>query len=200
MIIIKSNLKRYLSRPSYYVNTKDSPARELLVEAVGYLKSNQRQALDMGCGAGRDTKFLLEHGFNVTAVDANNGAVDYMLSIKPKDRLNFFQTDFESFEFGSYDLINASYCLPFLHYEVIGEVFDRIKAAIKPGGLFVGQLFGLSDEFNTPGETMTFLTVPQVERLLRDMEIIKLQELEYDGQLANGKPKHWHYFDIIARK
>ncbi|MDO8550913.1 MAG: hypothetical protein Q7S39_12285 [Ignavibacteria bacterium] len=47
---------------------------------------------------------------------------------------------------------------------------------------------------------MTFHTKQQVENLLSDMEIIELTEEDKDGRTANGTPKHWHVFHVIARK
>ncbi len=70
---------------------------------------------------------------------------------------------------------------------------------IKPGGIFVGQFFGLHDEWNTPGRPMTFLTREQVEELLRGMKLIEFTEEDVDSHVADGTPKHWHVFHIIAQ-
>jgi tellurite methyltransferase len=40
----------------------------------------------------------------------------------------------------------------------------------------------------------------RIEELLNGLRIIKLDEKEYDGTIANGKPKHWHVFNVIAAK
>ena len=38
---------------------------------VKFIKNNPeiKTAIDLGCGAGRDTKFLIKNGVNVTAID-----------------------------------------------------------------------------------------------------------------------------------
>ena len=51
----------------FYTYTKDSPPWPLLVRAASLVPRNGR-ALDLGAGAGRDTRYLLEQGFRVTAV------------------------------------------------------------------------------------------------------------------------------------
>ena len=56
------------------------------------------------------------------------------------------------------------------------------------------------DEWNKAGSDMTFHDKDKVEALLSDMEIVKLEEVTRDGILANDQPKHWHLFNIIARK
>jgi hypothetical protein len=45
----------------------------------------------------------------------------------------------------------------------------------------------------------TFHTRRQVEMLLDGLDILRLDETERDGHAFSG-PKHWHTFDILARK
>lgn len=47
---------------------------------------------------------------------------------------------------------------------------------------------------------MVFLSENQVLELLKPFEIIKMEESETDKETGLGKLKHWHIYDIIARK
>ena len=47
---------------------------------------------------------------------------------------------------------------------------------------------------------MVFLSKEQVLNLFDEFEIIDLQENERDVKTALGKIKHWHTFDVIAKK
>ena len=47
---------------------------------------------------------------------------------------------------------------------------------------------------------MVFLSKQEVLELLSDFEIIKFQEIENNKKTALGKMKHWHIFDVIAKK
>ena len=47
---------------------------------------------------------------------------------------------------------------------------------------------------------MTFLTKEQVLDLFKDFEIIEFKENEKDGKTGLGKIKHWHTFNVIAKK
>ena len=47
---------------------------------------------------------------------------------------------------------------------------------------------------------MTFLTQKQVMELFKDFEIILFKEIEKEGLTGLGKMKHWHIFDVIAKK
>jgi tellurite methyltransferase len=80
------------------------------------------------------------------------------------------------------------------------EVFDRVKRALRPGGIFVGQFFGVHDQWNVPGRAITFFTREQAEERLRGLEVIEFQEEDADSFTADGSPKHWHVFHILARK
>lgn len=46
---------------------------------------------------------------------------------------------------------------------------------------------------------MTFYARYQVEVLLDGLDLLRLEETERDGHAFSG-PKHWHTFDILARK
>ena len=182
----------------FYSFTKDSPPRPLLVRAASLASRNGR-ALDLGAGAGRDTRYLLEQGFHVTAVDAEAHSVA-MLKALPQANLHVVQSSFETFAFATYDLISSQFALPFTPPKHFPEVFSRMKAALAPGGIFAGQLFGIHDQWNTPGSTTTFLRRAEAESLLADLETLEFTEEDADGHVADGSPKHWHVFHVLARK
>jgi tellurite methyltransferase len=186
----------------FYSFTKDSPPWPLLTQAAA-LAPWGGQALDLGAGAGRDTRYLLEQGFQVTAVDAEPHSVA-LLATLPQDHLLVAQSTFENFAFAfaTYDLISAQFALPFMPKDRFTTVFVRLKAALVPGGVFAGQFFGVHDEWNNPerAHAMTFLTRAEAEELLSDLEVIELTEEDADGHKADGSPKHWHVFHILARR
>jgi SAM-dependent methyltransferase len=182
----------------FYSFTKDSAPWPLLVRAAA-LTPLPGRALDLGAGAGRDTRYLLEQGFDVTAVDADPRAIA-LLSSLPETHLHVVQSSFEDFAFATYDLISAQFALPFIPRERFAEVFGRLTAALLPGGVFAGQFFGINDQWNTSDRAMTFLTRTEVEALLSELVVIELVEEDTDGHTADGSPKHWHVFHILARR
>lgn len=182
----------------FYTNTKNRPPWPRLIRAVELLKRGG-EALDLGCGAGRDTRYLLESGFRVTAVDQEAASLELLADLPP-DRLDRVQSSFEDFQFGYYDLINAHFALPFIDREHFPFVFARLKAALKSGAIFVGQFFGVNDSWNTPETHMTFFTRQQALAYLDGLELLEFEEEDQDGTTAVGKPKHWHVYHIIARE
>lgn len=182
----------------FYKITKGRPPWPLLVQAVSLI-SQREDALDLGCGAGRDTRFLLEQGFTVTAVDNDPHAIALLADL-PQNHLRVVHSSFEAFDFETYDLVNAQFALPFIPEEHFHLIFAQIKQALHAGGLFVGHFFGVHDEWNTPGNQMTFLTREQAEAELKGLRVLEFREEDVDSHIADGSPKHWHVFHIIAQK
>ena len=182
----------------FYERTKDRPPSPLLIQALDHCM-RKTDALDLGCGAGRDTRGLLQHGFHVTAVDQNPDAFLYLQDL-PQERLTLVQSSIETFPLETYDLINARYSLPFIQNALFEETFGKIKQALRPDGILTGQLFGVHDTWNTPGTTMTFCTREQAQWFLHDLRIITFWEEDEDGETALEQLKHWHVFHFIARK
>jgi len=182
----------------FYDLTKDASPWPLLVRAAELAVKSGR-ALDLGAGAGRDTRYLLEQGFDVTAVDADPRSIT-LLSALPKDHLRVVRSAFESFDFATYDLISSQFALPFTPRDRFSDVMVRLEAALAPGGILAGQFFGIHDQWNTPGSNITFLTRAEAESYLSGLETIEFAEEDVDGHIADGSPKHWHVFHFLARR
>ncbi len=180
--------------------TKDRPQGAVL-ERAALLFEHPGHALDLGCGGGRDTRYLLAHGWRVTAVDREPYAIK-VLAEQPNEQLQAVCSSFEEFKFEreKYDMVSAQFTLPFVPSASFREVFARLKESIKPGGIFTGQFFGVRDEWNKPENDMNFVTREDVDDLLRDMTVIELTEDEHMGSTALGREKYWHVFHIIGRK
>jgi tellurite methyltransferase len=182
----------------FYQLTKDKPPSAGLVKAISLL-GHTGEALDLGCGAGRDTRYLLTQGFQVTAVDRESASLAALAQL-PSMRLRLVQSTFEDFTFASYDLINAHYSLPFIEREQFSAVFASLKTALKPHGIFVGEFFGIHDSWNISANSMTFFTREQALGELEGLEIVTFEEEDTDGFTTEGAAKHWHIYNIIARK
>jgi SAM-dependent methyltransferase len=170
----------------------------LLVRALAH-RSGPGDALDLGYGAGNDTRYLLDLGYRVVAVDANPTAIAVL---PDHPRLEAIQATFAEFSQrpGAYDLISAQLALPFNPPDTFADVFARLVTMLRPGGIFTGNLFGTRDAWNVPTSEMTFHTRLEVEALLQGLEPIEITEMEGPVNLADGTIHAAHAFDIIARK
>ena len=183
--------------------TKDHEHHFLVerAEALVPADKQERYALDLGCGAGRNTRFLLSRGWHVTAVDAEPAAIAAVSEIKNED-LSVVQSRFEDFQFGEarYDLVCAQFTLPFTPRDKFPVVWAGLKRAIKPGGYFEGQFFGTRDEWNMPGSPVSFVTRGKLDELLEGLSPVEVTEEDKEGGTATGATKHWHVFHVIAKK
>ncbi len=192
-------LKKNPDWTNYYNNTRGKHPSKLLQQALP-LVLHRGHALDLGAGVLNDTRYLLENGFDsVVAVDKEDIS-NYVTSLS-NDRLSFVQSAFDEFEFGEskFDLVHASWSLPFNPPETFNTVWQNIVSSIKLDGIYSGQLFGDNDSWSSD-KKMTFHRRDEVLGMLREMQTITLLEKELYGVTANGESKHWHVFHIIARK
>lgn len=183
----------------FYKTTNSYEASPLLIYAESLL-NNKFTALDIGCGAGRDTRYLIDRGYAVTAVDINPEISKYLDSIPHKDKLKIVISPIEEFGFEKYDLVSAQWSLPFVDPGKFDQTIHKIKESINKDGMFVGQLFGVNDEWNTLGKRMKFVTKNEVREIFKGMELIRIREEKREGVLPSGIKKRWHLFHVVARK
>lgn len=183
----------------YYEITKAKPPSKLLVKALEYV-TDKGKAIDIGAGALKDTRYLLEQGFEVTAID-KSPLMEQEAKDLENDKLHALTTSFEDFDFpeNKYDIASSMFALPFTEPQHFEKVFTNIKNSLKKDGIFCGQFFGINDEWSK-NPKMTFHTEDQIKNLLTGLEILSFKEIEEDSTIANGTPKHWHIFHVIARK
>lgn len=181
----------------FYNKTKDLfPSMILRRFFINNETSKIITAMDLGCGACKDTKFLLEKGIDVIAVDIEDIS-EYIDLENPK--LKFVQSRFEDLDFDNVDLINAQNSLSFCNPKNFDEVITKIKNAINEEGYFVGNFFGKNDGWNNR-ESMTFLSKQEVLEIFKEFKIKYIDEFEEDGRTVLGKEKHWHVISIIGQK
>lgn len=169
-------------------------ARPLLVEALPYV-NNKNYALDFGCGAGNDSRYLKGKGFRVTSVDSNPEVKEYF---DDPDLIISTYADFD-FPIEHYDLVNAQYALPFNPPGSFNLMFERLTKSLKQGSIFAGQFFGKEDSWSN-NKDMTFHTEARVRSLLSAYKIHVFREEKREGKTALGENKFWHVFHVIAEK
>lgn len=119
--------------------TRDLEARSLRETLAPLTFEN---CLEIGCGTGKNTVWLMQKAASVTAVDLS----EEMLA-KAKEKLNsanvtFLQADITrpwDFVTNQYDLIGFSLVLE--HIEFLQPVLEKAASALKPGGyLYISEL------------------------------------------------------------
>ena len=185
----------------YYESHTGRPVRDLLLRALDRLGGPPRDAVavDLGCGDGTETAALLRAGFTVFAVDSSGDAIRRTLLAAGPDAVRLTATveGFATYAVPPADLVYAGFSLPFCRPADFPKVWSRVRAALRPGGVVGVTLFGERDSWASEWD-MTFVSAQRVDELTAGLDADILEE-ERDGEAYSG-PKHWHVFDVVARR
>lgn len=121
-----NNLERF------FENTKDSlPHKNVQMFCQNNIKIGI--AIDFGCGAGRDTIFLIKNGWNVISIDKENTKtlIEQSLNNEEKNFLKFMQSEFEDCAIEKNDLFVANFSIPFCKKECFEQLWSKIVDSIR---------------------------------------------------------------------
>jgi SAM-dependent methyltransferase len=145
------------------------------------------RALDLACGEGRNAIWLAERGWQVTAVDYSDVAVE-----KGRRRnagIDFRVADLLEWEPGeaAYDLVIVFYRQ--LHADELATVLGRAARAVAPGGTFllVGHdLRNLAEGHGGPKDAAVLYTPEDIVASLGGLEVERAETVErpVDGAVA----------------
>ena len=185
----------------YYDNTEIELPHKNVKEFIEMGK-NVGKAVELGCGAGRDTIFLIKNEWNVLAIDREDveDRIRKRLTKDEEKQFRFQRQNFEDIVLEENNLIVANFSITFCNKNKFNELWRKINSSILPNGYFVGNFFGIKDEWKDIKEDMVFLDKQQVLDLFKDFDIITFKETEKEAMTGLGKMKHWHIYDVIAKK
>lgn len=192
---------------AYYKKVAGRPPRPLFLRAMAYypnptdVPATRRAALDLGCGDGTETLALLHHGWQVLALDQHVDAIARVEARVPTDQRHRLTTRCSLMEeavLPQVDLVYAGLSLPFCAPAAFPALWQQVVAALPVGGRFVGHLFGDRDDW--AGPDLTFQTVDEARALFAGFALECFEEFEEDAPTALQGMKHWHLFEVIARK
>lgn len=181
---------------NYQNKTYGDDVCKLLIDFLDKYKVNN--AIDLGCGSGNETVYMIKNGIKVLAIDRqlNQDFILNRLSENEKKLISFKESSFEDVELPKTQLLTAFFSIPFCNPNNFDDLWNKIYNSIEDDGYFVGQLFGDRDAWNVVDSINTF-PIDKVKEYLKKYKIIKLEEVEYVRESDNKK---WHFYDIIAQK
>lgn len=190
--------------PGYFGAVLGKPPRDTLIAALNLFAAEGFTgfAVDLAAGEGRDTLELLNRGWKVLATDGHPDAFAYLWPRVPdalKAQLSVLEATFEATEIPPCDLVNASFAVPFCNPRHFPGLWNRIVAAIRPGGRFAGQFFGKRDSWASLPDRMHH-SRDEVVALLEGFAIEVMNEEERDDAPDVRNPKHWQLFHVVAKK
>jgi ubiquinone/menaquinone biosynthesis C-methylase UbiE len=125
-------------------DTNDNKTRDL--EALALQKILQgktyKHCLEVGCGTGKNTEFLLTICDQITAIDLSAGMLDIAKNKIKSDKVNFIEGDITkdwTFAKDTYDLVTFSLMLE--HIEDLHPVFHKLAKVTATGSqVYIGEL------------------------------------------------------------
>ena len=153
--------------------------------------------LDFGCGSGRDTKYFLEHGYKVDAID---GSIELCKFASQYTGINVIYKLFhELSDVEKYDGIWA--CASILHVKKteLPEILQKMCNATKKNGIiYVSFKYG-DFEGERNGRYFTDMTEESMSELLTYIPELKVENQWITGDVREGRGDE-RWLNMILRK
>ncbi len=161
-------------------------------------------ALDLGCGTGGDAIWLAARGWQVTAVDIAQAAIDqargHAADAQVSDRITWQRHDFEaSFPRGEFDLVSACYLQSPVPFQRIAALRSA-TSVVAPGGRLVVVSHESAPAGSARHHAVSMPTAPELFVDLKladgDWELVKAESVprsrEVDGKAVSYRDNVLH--------
>ena len=126
----------YTDRLGRSVSDHDDPWLEPWISTLE--SSRGGTLLELGCGGGRDTRFLTSLGLKVIAGDYSPEALELCRRSAPLAKLRLIDLrEPLPFPDGAFPVVVASLCLHFFPWSVTLEIMAEIRRCLGPGGFLL---------------------------------------------------------------
>ena len=147
------------SRPDHPLNSDLPDANLVAWKRRGLLPSGAgKSALDIGCGLGRNTRWLAAQGYRALGIDLSPYAVQHARERSPGSSSAYLERDVlrEEIPGGPFDVVYDSGCFHHLPPHRRLSYLASLSACLKPGGLF-GICTFAAGKMGTDADDLTLL-------------------------------------------
>ncbi len=110
------------------------------------LKKRNSEILDLGCGIGANTAYLLERGYTVLSCDISREALKNIEENIPNSKVLYLDmTKKISIPNNSYAIVLADLCLQYFCEEDTFHIVSEIKRILKPDGILLARVARTDD-------------------------------------------------------
>lgn len=153
--------------------------------------------LDFGCGSGRDTRYFLEQGCQVEAIDGSEELCRLASAYTGLEiKTMLFQ---ELQETNKYDAIWACSSILHLPYPELVDVMKKMITALKSNGLIYTSFKYGTFEGLRNGRYFTDMTEENAGRLLKDAEGLTVEEQWITSDVRPGRGEE-KWLNLLLRK
>ena len=185
----------------FYEKTKDERPHKNVVWFVKNQK-NPGVAVDLGCGAGRDSILLLQNGWTVHSFDLNDNEhfFEERLTEDEKKRFTFHQVSHQDAVIPKCDLVIANFSMQYLTKQEFVSVLEKICNSLNKHGHFLAILWGDKDQWAQDAKGKAFLSKDELEKEIKDKFNIEFCEewTKNNLTIGDGTTKFGHMISLIA--
>ncbi|MCM8899802.1 methyltransferase domain-containing protein [Caldicoprobacter algeriensis] len=182
---------------TYFLNTKDANMQHLYALFLKYIPQGGK-ILDLGCGSGRDTKYFLEKGYDVLAVDGSIEMVKISSKYTGKETLHM---TFEEINFiEEFDGIWACASLLHVSRSEIDDILGKIYNALKKGGiLYASFKYGNKENTAEDGRLFNYYDCNSFVDLIERHPYFRLLEMLITNDVRKGRENE-KWLNVIVQK
>lgn len=153
--------------------------------------------LDFGCGSGRDTRYFLEHGFVVDAVD---GSLEMCKRASDITGIRVKHMMFDELnETNKYDAIWACSSILHLSYMQLVAVFNKMLKALKANGIIYTSFKYGDFEGVRNGRYFIDFDEEKLERLKKDVPALEVEKIWITTDVRPGRDEE-KWMNLILKK
>ena len=126
----------------YYENTQNALPHQNVKKFIE-MNNKTGNAIDLGCGTGRDTVFLIKNNWNVLAIDREDTRelIETKLNKDELQKFKFVCQNFENIELEKNNLVVSNFSIPFCSKNYFGEFWNKVVNSIEVERIFCRKLF-----------------------------------------------------------
>jgi SAM-dependent methyltransferase len=184
----KETLSVYARKAQDYAKRFSSAKPDLHLAAFMLAVPNEGRVLDLGCGTGRSTAFMIAAGLKADALDASPEMADIA---RDENGVDVTVGGFETLDADSvYDGIYANFSLLHAPKSEMRAHLSRVSKALVPGGFFhIGLKTGTGEKRDDLGRFYAYYTDAEITGLLADAGFVVIErsfgaEAGLDGTVA----------------
>ena len=147
---------------------------DIQTKFINKLNANAK-ILDFGCGSGRDTKFFLENGFDVEAIDGSEELCKFASEYTGINVKHMYFQQLE--EVSKYDAVWACSSILHLSYDELIDVMKKIVDSLKTNGLFYTSFKYGDFEGDRNGRYFINMDEIRISSLLENIEHLQIEEM-----------------------
>ena len=180
-------------------NIPDYPSP--FAEYVANKLSNQQTILEVGCGNGRDAKFLASQGHLVTGLDRSSEAIELCKKLYSAESLEFFFgtiTNIAKINKKKYDLIYSRFVIHAMSLNEEIKTLNMSHKLLNKDGQFFVECRSINDPLSRKGDILSkterieghyrrFIILEEFKQRLVQVGFKIMQSIESDGLAKFGE-------------